>query len=112
MEKEDFVEELKDTLKVPLVTTEFDKEMHSKFKDYKKVIYEKMNEFSKDLGKTKFLSRKNNTKLIEQRLTKDLRILYIEKDDKVYAIKITNHKHLNKEILKYEKDHYDKLWKS
>lgn len=112
MEKEDFIKELEDTLRVPLITLEFDKEMHSKFKGYKKVIYEKMNEFSKDLGKTKFLSRKDDTKLVEQRLTKDLRILYIEKEDIVYAIKITNHKHLDKEVLKYEKGHYDRLWKN
>lgn len=109
MEKID-IDELKDTLKIPSITEEFEKEMNSEFFDYKKVIYEKINEFGKDLGKTKILARRGNTKLVEQRLTKDLRIFYIEHKDKVFTVKITNHKHLEKEILKYKEGHYDRLW--
>lgn len=102
------IDELKDTLKTPIIIEEFEKEMHSEFLNYKKVIYEKINEFSKKLGRIKILARRKDTKLVEQRLTKDLRILYIENKDKVFAVKITNHKHLEKEILKYKGGHYDK----
>ena len=106
------IDELRDTLKTPIITKEFEKTMHSEFLNYKKVIYEKINEFSRDLGRTKILARGKSTKLVEQRLTKDLRILYIEHKDKVFAFKITNHKRLEKEILKYKEGHYNRLWNS
>nr|MBI4156239.1 hypothetical protein [Candidatus Woesearchaeota archaeon] len=107
MEKEDVIKEIEETLKVPLIIEELDKEINSKYKRYKKNVYEKINEFYKDLGKTRYLARNKDSKLIEQRLTKDLRILYLEVKDKTYAIKITNHKHLENEIEKFKQGKYE-----